>query len=553
LLVRRINQSPKPLKRTTARVLGLAVAFSIALASCGGQAPQGGSLRFVEASFPDYLDPQLSYSLDGWLAMWNTYIPLLTYRHAPGQAGTEVIPGLAQDLPEISRGGKTYTLQLRQGLRYSNGQPVKASDFERAIERDFDLDSGAAPFYSDIVGASDYQEGSSNQIRGIQTDNQSGTIVINLNQPRGTFPNELALMFAAPVPPGTPGKDQTTSPIPGTGPYMLSSVDPGHGFTLERNPQWAKTNAALLPDLPGGHVDKITETVKKNLSSQVTEVEHNQADFMVDPPPPDLLSEVQRDYGARFRTEPTVSVYYFWMNTQAPPFDDLRVRRAVNYALDPAALERLYGGLLAPSQQILPPSMPGYQKFELYPHSQAKAKRLIERAQPSDTEITAWTDDVQPDLQVGQYYQDVLKKLGFNVHLKVISPSIYFDTIGNVHTPDLDTGFSNWFQDYPHPNDFFSNLLYGDNISPTHNNNNALFNDARVNREISALSPRLLSEDDVVGGYADLDREIMEQAPLAPYGNRELATFTSERVDFAKVYLHPVFGQDYTSFQLDSR
>ena len=108
--------------------------------------------------FPDYLDPALSYTAEGWTAMYDTYIPLLTYAHASGKAGSEVIPGLAKSLPKITDGGKTYTLFLRKGLKYSDGSPVKASDFTFAVERMFKLNSGGSPFYTDIVGAEKFAE-----------------------------------------------------------------------------------------------------------------------------------------------------------------------------------------------------------------------------------------------------------------------------------------------------------------------------------------------------------------------------------------------------------
>ena len=133
--------------------------------------------------------------------MYDTYIPLLTYAHANGAAGSKVIPGLAKELPKITDGGKTYTLFLRQGLKYSNGTPVKASDFKFAVERLFRVNSGGSPFYTDIVGAEKFQKTKSGGISGIKTNDKTGEIVIHLVKPRGTFTNELGLMFVAPVPP----------------------------------------------------------------------------------------------------------------------------------------------------------------------------------------------------------------------------------------------------------------------------------------------------------------------------------------------------------------
>ena len=130
-------------------VLGLAAVAALGLASCGsggsstgGGGKEGGTLNGTYASFPDYLDPALSYTAEGWTAMADVYIPLLTYKHAEGTEGSEVIPGLAKEMPKITNGGKTYTLFLRPGLKYSDGSPVKASDFPFAVERMFKLNSG---------------------------------------------------------------------------------------------------------------------------------------------------------------------------------------------------------------------------------------------------------------------------------------------------------------------------------------------------------------------------------------------------------------------------
>jgi peptide/nickel transport system substrate-binding protein len=139
------------------------------------------------------------------------------------------------------------------------------------------------------------------------------------------------------------------------------------------------------------------------------------------------------------------------MNTTQAPFDDLEVRQAVNYAIDPRALERIYAGQLTGTQQILPPGMPGYQRIDLYPHSLAKAKQLVAAAHPSDRAITIWTDDESPNNEAGEYLEGVLKELGFETTLKIVSADSYFGLIGNESTPNLDIGFANWFEDYPTP------------------------------------------------------------------------------------------------------
>jgi len=529
---------------------GFGALVVLGLASCGGSTgKEGGTLMVTYASFPDYLDPQLSYTSEGWTAMYDTYIPLLTYKHASGAAGSEVVPGLAKSLPKITNGGKTYTLFLRKGLRYSNGTMVKASDFTYAVERLFKVNSGGSPFYTDIVGAEGFQKTKSGGISGIKTNDKSGEIVINLVKPRGTFTNELGLMFVAPVPPNTPNEDLSAHPPPATGPYVITKSQPGRGWSYERNPQWLTNNAKLMPELPSGHVDKIDVTVIRNPSTQVNDVEQGKFDWMQSPPPADRYAEVKSKYeGAQFKIEPTISTYYFWMNTTKPPFNNLKVRQAVNYAIDAEALERIYAGQIARTQQILPPGMPGYKKFELYPHNMAKAEQLIKEANPSDRNITVWTDNESPNNEAGEYYEGVLKKLGFNTKLKIINQDNYFTVIGNLTTPDLNTGWGDWFEDYPHPNDFFQPLLAGESILPTNNGNFAQINDSDLNEKIKKLGQEQLGPKQK-DEYAALDKSFMEQAPWAPYGTRTLSTFVSSAINLEKVIFNPTFNQDLTSFQ----
>lgn len=529
----------------------LAAASALGLAACGSgsSGKEGGTLTGSYASFPEYLDPALAYSTEGWTAMYNTYLPLLTYAHANGVAGSRVIPGLAKALPKITNGGKTYTLFLRKGLKYSSGAPVKASDFASSVERLLELNSVGSSFYTDIAGAEKFAETKRGGIAGIKANDATGEIVIDLANPRGTFTNELGLPFVALVPHDTPVRNLSSNPPPATGPYEIVKSEPGRGWSYIRNPQWAKANSKLMPEIPSGHVDKIEISVVGNDSTQVNEIERGKTDWMQTTPPADLYAKIKAKYeGAQFRTEDTNSTYYFWMNMKKAPFDDLKVRQAVNYAVNGEALERIYAGQLTASHQILPPGMPGYKPFDLYPYNLAKAKKLIAEANPSDRDITVWVDAENPNNEAAQYYQGVLEELGFNAKLKEINADNYFTLIGNESTPDLDTGWFDWFQDYPHPNDFFQPLLSGESIAPTGNANFSQTDIPKLNAKISKLGEETLGPKQEAE-YAALDKEFMEQAPWAPYGNLATSTFVSSAIDLDKVIYNPTFGQDLTSFQ----
>jgi peptide/nickel transport system substrate-binding protein len=548
--VRRDRLKATSLPRRALAFLAIAAA-ALSLAACGSGSAgrEGGTLRATFSSFPDYLDPALSHSEEGWTAIYDTYIPLLTYKHASGKEGSEVIPGLARALPRISADGKTYRLQLRSGLRYSDGSLVKASDFARAIERVFVLNSSGSPFYTDIVGAERFAKAKSGGIPGIVSDDKTGEITIRLVRPRGTFLQELALPFAAPLPAETPNQDLTADPPAATGPYEIVSSKPGKGWSYERNPFWKKVNAERMPQIPSGHVNEIEVTVLRNPSSQVADLEAGRFDWMENPPPPDEYAAVKEKYeGTQFREEETESTYFFWMNETAAPFDDVEVRQAVNYAVDPRALERIYAGQLVGTQQILPPGMPGYERYELYPHDVEKAKRMIDEADPADRQITVWTDNERTQEEAGTYYASVLEEIGFDVKLQVLNADNYFTVIGNASTPDLDTGWASWFQDYPHPNDFFQPLLSEESIFPTNTSNLSRTADPKLSAKIARLAEQPLTPE-VEAEYAALDKEFMRQAPWAPYGTGTIPTFVSSAIDLDQVVYNPTFNQDLTSFR----
>lgn len=540
-------------QRRIIALFAVAAVLAFALVSCGSSSSEdgvksGGTLKGTYTSFPN-LDPNLSYSAEGWTALYNSYLPLYTYASANGAEGSKVVPALAKDEPEISKDGKTYRIFLRDGLEYSNGRPVKASDFPYTIERLFKVNSPGSPYYEGIVGAAKFAETKKGGIPGIKTNDKTGEIVIELEAPSSTFANELGLLFAALVPAGTPNEDLTADPPPATGPYEIVDVQAGRAWKYARNPAWEKANGEAMPDLPDGHMDAIEIDVVRNASTQVSDVERGRYHWMQNPPPADRYAEIKREFeGTQFRADPTLSTYYFWMNTEAAPFDDVKVRQAVNYAVNGEALERIYAGSLEAGQEILPPGMPGYEELDLYPNDLQKARQLIAEASPDDMAVTVWTDDESPNKEAGEYYEDVLKELGFDTTLKILSADVYFERIGNASTPELDTGWANWFSDYPHPNAFFQPLLTDSGIADVGNTNAARFNDPELTAKVERLGREELGPEQEAE-YAELDREFMEAAPYAPYGTLTLGTFVSEDIDFDELVVNPVFGQVMTSFR----
>ena len=514
-------------------------------------AKTGGDATMNLTSFPDFLDPALSYTQEGWQSLWTVYTPLLSYKHEEGAGGSELIPGLAEAMPEVSEDGKTYTLKLREGLKYSDGTPVKASDFEHTIQRVLNLESGGTGFYQNIVGAEDYIEGGKARadIEGIDADDQTREITIELAEPDGSFPYILAMDFAGLVPGDTPFENQSKDPPPGVGPFKLEDVRQNRGYTLAKNENYTE-----IEGIPAAKLDAVKVEVKKDQRRQTQDVIQNRVDYMLDPPPADQLQQVKTQYKDRYEEYVTNSTYYFFMNERVKPFDDKRVRQAVNYAIDKPALQRIFGGLLEPGCNFLPPGMKGYQKIEDCPYGDPtkppnleKARQLIKEAGAEGTKVTVYGNDEDPSKPVSTELNSTLKKIGLDSKLQIVEGSVYFTTIGNQKTK-APLGFANWFQDFPHPRNF-TFLVDPESIQETNNQNYSNIEDPEIRKTLEEANK--LPIEEAAPMYAEVDRRVVDEAHIAPYGHRKLANFVSERVDFDNcTNTHPVYQLDLTQLCL---
>jgi len=543
-----------------ATVALLAALLAIGVAACGsddddasggGAGKEGGSITIAQTSQPDYLDPALSYTVNGWEPQWLVYTPPVTYKHAEGKEGGELIPGVAEEMPKVSNGGKTYAFTIRKGLQYSNGKPVKASDWEHSIKRVFTLESGGSFYYEPIVGADEYVKAGKPEgdISGIETNDQTGEVTVNLTEPSGTFVNVLALPFSGIVPGDTPFKNLSKDPPPGVGSYALTKSVPNREFVMEKNKNFD------IPGIPKGNLDTITTKIVKSAERQTQDVISGKLDFMQDPPPADLLPDVRSQYKDRYEEHRTINTYYFFMNERLKPFDKKEVRQAVNYAVDSNALGRLFGGRLSPTCNFLPPEVPGYEEIDCPygdpagPGDVEKARDLVKQAGEDGTEVTVFTNNDENRPEIGEYYTDLLNKIGLKAKLKIIDAGVFFATVGNAKTK-AQTGVTNWFADFQHAANYLF-LVNGEAIQPTNNQNFSNVDNPKLNELYKTVNAGEANAPEVVKAAAESDKIILDEASEAPYGNERNATFLSERMDFENCSLfHPLYQNDYSSFCL---
>ncbi len=550
------------------KVAGTTVALAVmALTGCGGggttttpaaSGKTGGTATVAMGTAPDSLDPQFGYTTQAAEADWITYTPLLTYAHANGQPGTQLIPGLASDLPTVSPDGLTYTLQLRSGLTYSDGTPVKASDFTHAIERAIKINWGGASFFSNyIVGADTYLKNTAPTISGITTDDNSGKITIQLSTAYGAFANVLAFPAAALVPPNTPMTAESNNPPPGVGAYMITNVNPNVSFVMQKNPRFA---AFKIPGIPAGSLDSIKVNIVSNTQSEAQQVLSNQVDNFDagDTIPGALLSQIQSQASSRFTKEAVATSYYFFLNTSTAPFNNPAARQAVNMALDRTALARISSGSLSPGCYFLPPPIVGHPSAPCpagdpsqVPSGAtvAKAKAMIAQAGLAGTPVTVWSETRSPRQDYCVYFAGLLNQLGFKASLKVIQDSVYFQTVGNQAT-NPQTGFADWSQDFPNPSDFYL-LLDGTAIQAQNNENFGQVNDPHIQSELKkldAVSATKLSS--VSSEWASLDQYTAQQAYTATMGYETVPKFFSTRIDYGSAVFNPVYYNDWSTWKL---
>jgi len=544
-------------------LLGLALALIVAIGGCGSSSSSttssnasGGSVSLLMGTAPDSLDPQDGYTTQSSEATWISYLGLVTYAHANGTAGGVVIPGLATALPVISNGGKTYSFTLRKGLVFSNGQPVTASDFTYTVQRAIKIPWGGSGQFinTNIVGAEAYASGKASSISGITTNNSTGQITINLNAPYGAFENVLAFPALGIVPAGSPMKNEPTSPPPGVGPYEITNIVPNVSFSLTQNPHWA---AMAIPGIPAGHVT-VNVKIESNTTTSAEAVLNNSADVFdwADTIPGTLLSQIESQASSRYSKVVMNATYYFFLNTQAKPFSSQLARQAVIVALDRNALAKQGSGFLVPGCFFLPPGMVGHPTGAC-PYGDpaaggniAKARELVTQSGMAGTPVTVWSQTRAPRKEWVENYVSVLNQIGFKATQKVIADATYFPTIGNLKL-NPQTGFADWNQDFPNPVDFYL-LLTKAGILPTNNQNFGQVNDPHVNSEVESLGKvptALLST--VASRWQALDEYVAKKAYVGVFGYQSFPKFTSTRINYGAIVFSPLYGWDYTSFQLN--
>jgi ABC-type transport system substrate-binding protein len=496
---------------------------------------RGGRITLLSQNGPDYLDPGLAYLTTSWEILPAVNNGLLTYVKAAGAEGMELVPDLAVKMPEVSPDGRRYTFVVRRGVRF--GPPldreVTAADLKYSVERLFRLNSPGVGFYTNIAGARRMSRGEAEGIEGIQV--WGDTLIFQLEEPDATFLNKLAMPFAYAVPREMAEEhDQDYSQHHvATGPYMIDQYVPRRRIILVRNPHYRGQE---------GYADTLEIQLGGNTLNAIAKIKKGQADLSLDTLPPSELPRLKRDpgYRERLRITPIGTLYYIFMNVRLKPFDDLRVRQAVCYAIDKRALLKVWAGQGVVANEILPPEFSAFQPLDLYPGPNlAKARELLaEAGYPDGFKVDFHSQNIDPWPRVCEVVQAQLRQVGIRTTIRLFDTSVYYQLIGRP-AERVPMGLSGWYQDYPDPSNFIDVLFNGQRITAVHNNNLSHYDHPEVNRLIGetlrTMDPEVRQQN-----WRRLDRMITADAPILPYLHLTNHAFVSRRL--GGYLYHPSVG-----------
>jgi peptide/nickel transport system substrate-binding protein len=560
--------------------VGALVALPFAVSACGGgsdetsssgatggdefapatappdDAQQGGDLKVLFAGDVDYIDPGAAYYQSTYLIDAATQRQLASWQPDDVEKPT---PDLAEGEPEISSDGLTITWQLKSGIKYSpplQDQEVKCDDFKYAIERAFlpGVANGYVGTYlKDVEGVPEAQKAiekdptTAADISGIQCNGNTFTIKLTKTSSAGVL-GALSLPLGSPVPrdyaaefdaenPSTYGTHQIA-----TGPYMIENDESGEltGYTsgkeiqLIRNPSWnpdTDWRPAYLDsiDVQEGFTDT-TSATKKVLAGD----SYVSGDYTLDAP---SLKLAAQQYPDQLTVTPSGGNRYAALNTQEPPFDDLNVRKAVIAASNRTDLRNVRGGELvgAVASHFIPPGIAGFEEaggyegdpsldFVANPNGDmAVAEKYMKAAGfdsgkcEGDCEVTMIADDSPPGSDVATIFRDQLEQLGFTVNYQQVAHDVMYTKFCNVPKNQGDTCPTvGWIKDFNDPQSILQVPFSGESIVPSNNSNWPLLDVPAVNK---AINKAVYVDDPAERAqtWADIDTQIMAQAPAVPY------------------------------------
>ncbi|MFD7158724.1 ABC transporter substrate-binding protein [Kribbella sp. NPDC059898] len=548
--------------KRTSKLVGLVAAAALTLTACGGgasgtkgtsdgpgaKAVQGGTLQVLANAAFSHLDPARGF--DGGVNNFYRliYRTLTTQGAAPGAEGTKIVADLATDTGKPTDGGKTWTFTLKDGLFFETGAPITSADVKWGVERAWDPEIGiGSPYAKQLIEAPATYQGpyKSGDLATIQTPDAK-TIVFHLKKPFADFGSVVAQNTFTPVPKGQGAGNALDSKPIASGPYKLADYKPGASLKLVRNDKWDKKTDDVRtanPDVFQWTFGLDPATIdERMIAGQGTDADA-------------IAGTVQAATVARMQTpqlkQRTMTgingcTTYMGLNTTKKPLDNVKVRQAINLAVNKQTVRDADGGsaLAEIGTTIQPPTITGRVDYDPYPSTDHKgdvdgARKLLTEAGFADGFTMTLDTRAQPKMQaMAVAIQQALEPLKITVKINTIDTATYYEVIGTT-SQQHDAAITGWCPDWPSGATFLPPLFDGRNITPKGNTNLSQLNDPGVNAKIDEIS-KLTDVNAANQAYGELDKQIMALAPVVPLLYEKVLMLVGGNIGGA--YLHDGFS-----------
>jgi ABC-type transport system substrate-binding protein len=498
---------------------------------------QGGSVVITYKDDLATLDPAVGYDWQNWSIIKSIFDGLMDYE--PGT--TKLIPDLAESYT-ISDDGLTYTFKLRDGVKFHNGRTMTSADVKYSIERAVNpaTQSPGAGYFSNIAGYEDVAGGKATTLSGITTPDDK-TVVFKLTSPNAAFLHIMAINFGYVVPKEEVekyGADFGHHPV-GTGAFKFGEWNLGQNLILERNKDYFRQGVPYL--------DKITFEFGQEPTVNLLRLQKGEVDILGDGIPPAQFVQVTSDPANKplIVAGEQLHTGYVALNVKVKPLDDVRVRQAINMAINKPRIVQILNGRAHVANQVLPPAMPGYDpNYKGYAYDPAQAKKLLAEAGYPDgfaTEIYVMNTDPQP--RIAQAIQQDLAGIGIKAAIKAVASAEVIQAGGTEgQAPMVWSGGLAWIADFPDPSNFYSVILGCAGAIPGGWNWSWYCNpdlDKRASAADAMTDPAKADERNKA--WASIFADVMKDAPWVPIMNEVRYTMHSPKVGGdPKVFNDPI-------------
>jgi peptide/nickel transport system substrate-binding protein/oligopeptide transport system substrate-binding protein len=489
----------------------------------------------------------VAWNVIDWQIEHDIYQGFLQYAHEAGEAGTELIPCLATEVPSVENGGisadgTVYTFHLREGVRFQPpvSREVTAADFKYSFERMMrEPRAPATSYYLGVVGAGRFMKGKAEEITGYEVVDDF-TVEITLESPDLSFLNAITMDFCDVVPKEWVEKwgiEFNRNPL-GTGPFVFQKWAPGQEIVLTRNPDYWEAGKPYL--------DGVNYQLSFNPPDALLKLERGEVDVLGDGLPVADIPRVKADpkLSKLVFSQPLVAISYLFMNVEMAPFDDVKVRQALSWAVNRDKLVKLQAGQAVSLWQFYPQGMPGHVRDKVYyGYDPAKARRLLAKAGYRDGfETMLYTDNVDPNPKLWQSVQADLAAVGVKAGLRTMSNNTFYTQQSTPKT--LTAGSFGWWMDFPDPSDWILPLFSKSNAVEG-GMNSSFWWSPRLEK-MFAKAQAMTDPAARIAKFSEMQDLIAEEAPYVPCYQPVQTTMCSETT--GGFYLHPVYQIDPTQY-----